>query len=76
MAVTAASKNEDADLAVARVAVRVAQGGHHVAEDVVRRRFIQGWTNFQNLYRELADSWWLYDNSGEHALLIDQGTKS
>ena len=51
----------DADLAVARAATRVAQGGHYVPEDVVRRRFAQGWINFQKLYRPLADSWRLYD---------------
>jgi predicted ABC-type ATPase len=66
----------DADMAVARVAVRVAQGGHHVAEEMIRRRFVQGWANFQNLYRELVDSWQLYDNSGEHAVLVAQGGKS
>src|SRR5690606_37057375 len=31
-----------ADLAVARVAERVRQGGHHVPDDVVRRRFGAG----------------------------------
>jgi len=66
----------DADLAVARVAVRVAQGGHDVAEDVIRRRFAKGWANFQDVYRKLVDSWQLYDNSGEQAVLVDEGTKS
>ena len=65
----------DVDMAVARVAVRVAQGGHQVAEETIRRRFVQGWANFQNLYRELVDSWQLYDNSGEQAMLISQGGK-
>ena len=65
----------DADLAVARVAVRVAQGGHDVAEAVIRRRFAQGWSNFQNVYRELVDSWRLYDNSGAQAVLVDQGAR-
>jgi predicted ABC-type ATPase len=66
----------DADLAVARVAVRVVQGGHSVAEDVIRRRFVQGWNNFQNVYRDLVDSWSLYDNSGERPVLIGEGTRS
>lgn len=66
----------DADLAVARVAVRVSQGGHPIPEDVIRRRFAQGWENFQNIYRELVDSWRLYDNSGERAVLIDEGKRS
>ena len=60
-------------LAIERVAVRVAQGGHDVQTEVIRRRFKQGWRNFQNIYRELVDSWQLYDNSGEHAELIEEG---
>src|SRR5688572_20830457 len=34
------------DLAVARVAERVRQGGHHVPENVVRRRYLAGLKNF------------------------------
>ena len=52
-----------ADLAVARVAARVAQGGHDVAEAVIRRRFESGFRTFKNLYRRLVDSWILYDSS-------------
>ncbi|MCI0381108.1 MAG: zeta toxin family protein [Gemmataceae bacterium] len=65
----------DADLAVARVAVRVLQGGHDVAEEVIRRRFAQGWMNFQNTYRDLVDWGRLYDKSGEQAVLIDEGKR-
>jgi predicted ABC-type ATPase len=35
-----------AELAIERVAVRVAQGGHAVPEDVIRRRFAAGCRNF------------------------------
>lgn len=63
------------DLAVARVAARVAQGGHHVPEAVIRRRFTAGWRNFNEVYRALVDLWVLYDNSGEQALLMDAGGK-
>jgi predicted ABC-type ATPase len=34
-------------LAVSRVKARVAQGGHHVPAAIVRRRFHQGWHNFE-----------------------------
>lgn len=61
-------------LAIERVAVRVRQGGHSVPEEVIRRRFKQGWRNFQNIYRELVDSWQVYDNSGERAELIEKGS--
>jgi predicted ABC-type ATPase len=62
-----------ADLAVDRVRVRVAQGGHNVPEDVVRRRFEAGLRNFGTLYRALVDSWALYDNSGRAPRLLAAG---
>ncbi|MCX5660203.1 MAG: zeta toxin family protein [Planctomycetota bacterium] len=52
-----------ADLAVTRVKVRVTQGGHNVPEDVVRRRFEAGLRNFTSIYRDIVDSWVLYDNT-------------
>jgi len=63
----------DADLAIARVAVRVAQGGHDVPEEAIRRRFKVGLDNFRRIYRPLADSWVLYDNSGEQPVLLEWG---
>ncbi len=59
------------DLAVARVADRVAQGGHHIPEPVIRRRFHAGIANFNHLYKPLVDAWKLYDNSGERPHLIN-----
>jgi predicted ABC-type ATPase len=52
------------DLAVARVAERVRQGGHDVPEPVIRRRFISGLRNFFQFYRNASDSWQMFDNSG------------
>lgn len=52
------------DLAVARVAERVRQGGHSVPEDVVRRRFAAGLRNLFAVYRDAVDAWHVYDNSG------------
>jgi len=61
------------DLAVARVAARVAQGGHNVPEPVIRRRFDRGLRNLHNTYRILVNSWALYDNSGMSPRLIASG---
>ena len=63
----------DAEMAVRRVRIRVAQGGHDVDESVIRRRFDKGWNNFHNIYKRLVDAWVLYDNSGESPQLIDEG---
>lgn len=61
------------DLAVARVAARVAQGGHNVPESVIRRRFDSGLRNFHNVYQALVDHWILYDNSGSIPPLVASG---
>ena len=54
----------DPGLAVARVAERVRQGGHHVPEDVIRRRFRAGLRNLFTWYPAVLDSWQVYDNEG------------
>lgn len=51
------------ELAVRRVHSRVAQGGHHVPEEIIRRRFVGGLRNFHDLYKGLVSSWTLCDNS-------------
>lgn len=56
--------------AIARVALRVKQGGHDIAEAVIRRRFDSGLKNFEQLYSHQVDAWALYDNSGERPLLL------
>lgn len=53
----------NAQLAVRRVKLRVALGGHDVPADVVRRRFSRSLSNFFALYMPLADEWTLFDNS-------------
>jgi predicted ABC-type ATPase len=63
----------DAERAIARVTARVAQGGHDVPEDAIRRRFETGLDNFRRIYRPLADAWVLYDNSGAQPVLLEWG---
>jgi len=58
------------EIAIARVAARVAQGGHDVASAVVRRRFESGLRNFNEIYIGLVDKWEWYDNSGNTPRLI------
>lgn len=59
--------------AIDRVAYRVAQGGHHIPDDVVVRRFHAGLYNFTNIYQPVVDSWFEYENSGSAPVLIDEG---
>jgi len=53
----------DANLAVKRVAERVKTGGHGIPEEIVRRRYSRSIDNFFNIYRPIADSWLMLDNS-------------
>ena len=62
------------EAAIARVRRRVAEGGHHVSDETVRRRFHAGLRNFERIYRELVDEWALYDSSGSAPVLLERGT--
>jgi predicted ABC-type ATPase len=62
-----------ADEAVARVANRVRQGGHHIPTETIRRRFESGLIHFRDTYRHRVDFWQLFDNSGDSPLLIEEG---
>ena len=53
----------NAQLAVRRVKLRVAMGGHHVPSDVVKRRFARSLSNFFTLYAPIATEWTLLNNS-------------
>jgi predicted ABC-type ATPase len=61
---------KDVDVALSRVRDRVLKGGHDVPEAVVRRRFSRSIRNFLAEYRPLADSWYLFDNSGQTPVII------
>lgn len=61
-----------ADFAVARVRARVIEGGHYVPEEDICRRFTKSWTNFQTIYRDLADKWIVFDNSGEEPIVLEE----
>ena len=63
------------EMAIARVAARVAQGGHAVPEEVIRRRFTAGWRNFQEIYKPLVNAWILYDNAFERPIYMDSSGK-
>lgn len=65
-----------ADVAVARVAARVAQGGHNIPEATIRRRFVLGLHNFETAYQPLVDAWVLYDNAGSIPKFLQWGEKA
>jgi predicted ABC-type ATPase len=58
------------ELAIARIKDRVAEGGHNVPAQDVRRRFKRSVCNFFKLYQPLLDSWVLFNNAGSVPALI------
>ena len=61
------------EMAIARVAERVRQGGHNIPEPVIRRRFIAGLRNFEQHYKAEVDDWTKYNNAGEIPVLLEWG---
>lgn len=51
------------ELAIRRVAERVAKGGHNIPEPIVRRRYVAGIINLFALFMDQVDYWDIYDNS-------------
>lgn len=58
------------EMAEARVARRVREGGHNIPVEVTRRRYFAGIRNIRDLYLPLADTAAIYDNSGQRRILI------
>jgi predicted ABC-type ATPase len=56
-----------ADFAVERVRNRIRLGGHSVPEETIRRRYVTGLRNMFELYRPIAATWRVYDNSAASA---------
>jgi predicted ABC-type ATPase len=61
------------DLAVSRVAKRVASGGHSIPEIDIRRRYKRGQRNLIQLYLPLASSWLIFDNSQPITRVVAEG---
>ncbi len=60
------------DLAIERVKLRVSKGGHNVPVRDIKRRFERSWINFQEIYKQLADEWIIFDTSTDKPSIIDR----
>ena len=63
------------EFAIERVKLRVSQGGHNVPEQDIIRRFGRSWINFQQIYKPLADSWIVFDTSGNQPVILDESER-
>jgi predicted ABC-type ATPase len=61
------------ELAISRVETRVKEGGHHIPEDVIRRRYKSGLKNLFNLFLARVDNWLVVNNSGDNYEIIAEG---
>lgn len=61
------------ELAIERVRKRVSEGGHNIAEPVIRRRYVSGLLYFEKLYQPLVNRWSFYDNSFGQPVLMEEG---
>ena len=64
------------ELAQLRVSERVANGGHNIPQDVIRRRYVAGICNLFNLFMKEVDSWVIFDNSENPRKQIASGGRS
>ena len=64
-----------ADHSVARVAHRVARGGHGIPEEALRRRFLLSLAYLETTSKPLADDWKVYASGGEVLELLDWGPR-
>ena len=58
-----------------RIKARVKNGGHHVPDTDVIRRYVRSRHNFINAYSKLADCWALYYNGGGEIVLAAEHSK-
>ena len=63
------------ELAIQRVRDRVAAGGHHIPDSVVRRRYVMGLQYFFETYVPVVDRWVLADNSRSPFTVVAEGSK-
>lgn len=61
---------ESPELAIERVKKRVTEGGHHIPEDVVRRRYQRGIENLFKLFFDEVDYLLIFDNTGPDPDLV------
>lgn len=60
-----------ADFSVARVARRVARGGHGIPEEALRRRFLLSLEYLETVYKPIVDEWEVYASSDEGLSLLE-----
>lgn len=58
------------ELAKERVRTRVLEGGHNIAENVIERRYLNGIKNLFEIYLDIVDEAFIFDNSQGAPILV------
>jgi predicted ABC-type ATPase len=61
------------ELAIQRVKARVAEGGHNIPEETIRRRYRKGIYNLINIFTAHCNDWFVVDNSDKLFTFIAEG---
>lgn len=60
------------EMAVARVAKRVREGGHDIPVETIHRRYWLGLENFFRIFAPIVDSWMFFDNEHDAIELANE----
>ena len=64
---------ESVALAKERVNIRVSEGGHNIAPEIIERRYMRGIENLFDIYLPIVDAALIFDNSfGDYQLIADK----
>lgn len=64
---------DSVNLAKERVKTRVLEGGHNIKAEVIERRYVKGIQNLFDIYFNISDQVYIFDNSsGEHLIIAEK----
>ena len=65
------------ELAIERVKTRVSEGGHNIEKEIITRRYKRGIKNLFDIYLQIIDGAYIFDNSeGKHELIANKRINS
>lgn len=67
---------KSSELAINRVKIRVEEGGHHIPQNIIIRRYENGLKNFFGIFKPIVDKWIFIDNSARIPDMIAKGAKT
>lgn len=62
------------EVCLSRIRYRVKQGGHHIPDETVMRRNSRSKKNFDNIYKQLVDKWYLVDANDIPPRIVEKST--